>query len=196
MDYAEQRRQQGRETERRLMQAAWELMSEQGFDAVSVREICRAAGVTTGAFYHHFSGKEALLNRGYERMDAYIRRRVEEHPAPRAVDNLQTIFLSYAAFLEEESGGLTARFYQNLLSTRSTEMFDRSRFIYNDVEKYIRLAIEQGDVTGEYSPACLASFCVRHFRGIAIDWAFQQYAYSLGTQMREEFLFLQRLLRP
>ena len=81
MSYAEQRRRQSRETEKRLMQTAWELMSEQSFDAVSVRDICRKAGVTTGAFYHHFPTKEALLDRGYERMDDFIRARVEKSPA-------------------------------------------------------------------------------------------------------------------
>ena len=196
MDYAEQRKQKSRKTEERLMQAATQLMHERGFDAVSVRDICREAGVTTGAFYHHFSGKEAMLDRGYEQLDAYIRRRVEEQPSSRAVDVLQTIFLGYAAFLEQENGELTSRFYQNLLSSRSLDTFDRSRFIYDAVEKAIRRAVEQGDLTARYAPSYLASFCVRHFRGIAIDWAFHKYSYPLSEQMREEFQFLRELLRP
>ena len=80
MNYAEQRRQQSQKTEKRLMQAAWELMSEHGFDAVPVRDICKKAGVTTGAFYHHFPTKEAMLDRGYERMEDFIRARVEKAP--------------------------------------------------------------------------------------------------------------------
>lgn len=196
MSYAEQRRRQSRETEKRLMQTAWELMSEQSFDAVSVRDICRKAGVTTGAFYHHFPTKEALLDRGYERMDDFIRARVEKSPASRAIDNLRAIFLSYAAYMEQESGELTARFYQNLLSSRSLQAFDQERYIYTAVGRYFSQAVSEGDLTDRYPSAYMADFCVRHFRGTVIDWAFHKYAYPLSRQMESEFRFLCDLFRP
>jgi TetR/AcrR family transcriptional regulator, transcriptional repressor for nem operon len=43
-----------------LIQAATELMLRNGYVATSVDEICTAAGVTKGAFFHHFPSKEAL----------------------------------------------------------------------------------------------------------------------------------------
>lgn len=196
MNYAEQRRQQSQKTEKRLMQAAWELMSEHGFDAVPVRDICKKAGVTTGAFYHHFPTKEAMLDRGYERMDDFIRARVEKAPAARAIDRLRAIFLSYAAYMEQENGELTARFYQNLLSSRSLQAFDQKRYIYDAVGRYFTRAVSEGDLTDRYPSDYMAEFCVRHFRGIVIDWAFHKYAYSLSRQMESEFHFLCDLFRP
>lgn len=44
----------------RLVDAAHRLVRKQGFAGTSVDEICRAAGVTKGAFFHHFASKEAL----------------------------------------------------------------------------------------------------------------------------------------
>lgn len=49
-----------------LRRAARRLFGREGFDAVSVDEIAAAAGVTRGAFYHHFSGKEALFEQIFE----------------------------------------------------------------------------------------------------------------------------------
>jgi TetR/AcrR family transcriptional regulator, transcriptional repressor for nem operon len=43
-----------------LLEAATRLVRVQGFAATSVDELCRAAGVTKGAFFHHFASKEAL----------------------------------------------------------------------------------------------------------------------------------------
>lgn len=43
-----------------LLDAATKLVREQGFAATSVDDICRAAGVTKGAFFHHFASKDAL----------------------------------------------------------------------------------------------------------------------------------------
>ena len=36
------------------------MVRQQGFAATSVDELCKAAGVTKGAFFHHFDSKEAL----------------------------------------------------------------------------------------------------------------------------------------
>ncbi len=44
----------------RLLEAARDMIRARGFSATSVDEICRAAGVTKGAFFHHFPSKEAL----------------------------------------------------------------------------------------------------------------------------------------
>lgn len=44
----------------RLLEAAVDVIRRKGFAATSVEDLCRAAAVTKGAFFHHFSTKEAL----------------------------------------------------------------------------------------------------------------------------------------
>lgn len=44
----------------RLIAAAHATVRKQGYSATSVDQICGAAGVTKGAFFHHFESKEAL----------------------------------------------------------------------------------------------------------------------------------------
>lgn len=44
----------------RLLDAAVAVIRRQGFAGTSVDELCREAGVTKGAFFHHFPTKEAL----------------------------------------------------------------------------------------------------------------------------------------
>jgi len=44
-----------------LVRAARELFAERGYAAVGTEEVVRAAGVTRGALYHHFGGKQALF---------------------------------------------------------------------------------------------------------------------------------------
>lgn len=44
----------------RLLEAARDLIRARGFAATSVDDLCKAAGVTKGAFFHHFANKEAL----------------------------------------------------------------------------------------------------------------------------------------
>lgn len=41
--------------------ASWNVIAEQGFDAVTMRSIAAAAGCTTGALTHYFTDRHALL---------------------------------------------------------------------------------------------------------------------------------------
>ena len=43
-----------------LLDAAFALIRAKGYSATSVDDLCAAAGVTKGAFFHHFASKEAL----------------------------------------------------------------------------------------------------------------------------------------
>lgn len=50
------------ETKKAILQAAATLFSERGFDAVSIREIAKAAGCSHTTLYIYFADKEALLH--------------------------------------------------------------------------------------------------------------------------------------
>jgi TetR/AcrR family transcriptional repressor of nem operon len=43
----------------RLLEAAIDVIRAKGYAAARVEDICDAAGLTKGAFFHHFAGKEA-----------------------------------------------------------------------------------------------------------------------------------------
>jgi TetR/AcrR family transcriptional repressor of nem operon len=43
-----------------LLEAARDVIRTQGFAATTVDDLCRTAGVTKGAFFHHFDSKQAL----------------------------------------------------------------------------------------------------------------------------------------
>ena len=51
------------QTHENLLACAKKHFLENGFERASIREICKAAHVTNGAFYNHFEDKEALFRR-------------------------------------------------------------------------------------------------------------------------------------
>lgn len=54
-------REQMAENRRRILDVASMLFRDKGFDAVSVAEVMKAAGLTHGGFYGHFSSKDDLI---------------------------------------------------------------------------------------------------------------------------------------
>ncbi len=68
--------QRSEETRQRILSASEKLFAQVGFDAAGVSEICAAAGVSKGAFYHHFPTKlalfQALLDTWLAQLDAQL----------------------------------------------------------------------------------------------------------------------------
>jgi TetR/AcrR family transcriptional repressor of nem operon len=54
-------RKQVAENRRRILEAAGRLFRAKGFEAVTVAEVMRAAGLTHGGFYGHFGSKDDLI---------------------------------------------------------------------------------------------------------------------------------------
>ena len=50
----------GADVRQRLLESAFTLIREQGYASTSVEQLCAGAGVTKGAFFHHFRSKDAL----------------------------------------------------------------------------------------------------------------------------------------
>ena len=48
------------ETRNRLLDASLHAIRAQGYAATTIDDICAAAGLTKGSFFHHFASKEAL----------------------------------------------------------------------------------------------------------------------------------------
>jgi TetR/AcrR family transcriptional repressor of nem operon len=53
-----------------LVGAAMDIVRKKGFAATSIDDLCRAAGVTKGGFFHHFASKEALAVFGAQQWTA------------------------------------------------------------------------------------------------------------------------------
>jgi AcrR family transcriptional regulator len=60
---------------------AFRIFAERGFDAASMEDVARAAGITKASIYHHVPSKEALLARGLDRALSALFGVLEEGPA-------------------------------------------------------------------------------------------------------------------
>ncbi|MEG2053901.1 MAG: TetR/AcrR family transcriptional regulator, partial [Oscillospiraceae bacterium] len=56
-------------TKQKIIDAAVILITEKGFTATTIRDICTTADVSIGAFYHHFENKQALVASGFLMFD-------------------------------------------------------------------------------------------------------------------------------
>src|ERR1700753_2741684 len=84
----------------RLVLAAVDLFTEQGYDATTVAQIAERAGVTKSTFFRHFPDKRELLVAGQETLSTLLTEGIAE--APEGAGPLA----AFAAGLERASSAL------------------------------------------------------------------------------------------
>lgn len=91
------RAEQGRATRDQLIDVATGLFAEQGYEGTSIEEVLGTAGVSRGALYHHFAGKEALFEAVVRTVEDRILAGLAEvtRDAPDAVAALLTASLAW-----------------------------------------------------------------------------------------------------
>ncbi|WP_367924394.1 TetR/AcrR family transcriptional regulator [uncultured Ruthenibacterium sp.] len=157
-DYQERRRQQAQKTEQAILEAAMELCRQESFDKVSVRDICKYAGITTGAFYHHFRSKDELLSRGFTSLDVYMEQVLRGHESEPPEQRLRLILFSYASFMEDLGWELVARYYQHRLGQPDFHSIDPRRFTLQALLKCLTDAQSQKLLLTVQTPEWIAQF--------------------------------------
>ena len=85
-------------TKEKLLEAAKRLMLKKGFSATTIDEICEAAGVTKGSFFHYFENKEHLASSALEHYWFSLQKVVQDAPFQGEADPLKRLygFLDFA----------------------------------------------------------------------------------------------------
>lgn len=161
----------------RLLESAQDLIRAQGFAATSVDDLCKAAAVTKGAFFHHFASKEALgvAAAGFwaERTSDFFAAAPYHEPA-RALDRV----LAYVAFRKAIITGEMAEF-SCLAGTMAQEVHASSPDIRNACGRSIfgHTATLEADIE-----------TARRDHGITADWTARSLAHHTQAVIQGGFI--------
>ncbi len=133
MDTKKRKNMKPEERRSQLLDCAQALFFGKGYDHTTITDIMKAASVSKGGFYHHFSSKDELLLAVFERIveqAAVGLRPVAEDPGGTALERLKGIFderhrqmkqsatvgqvAAFDALHKEENAGLYVRFTRAL----------------------------------------------------------------------------------
>jgi len=119
----------------RLLDAAMKVIRAQGYAATTVDDICRAAGFTKGAFFHHFKSKEDLAVAAAAHFSQMAERLFGAAPYRQAADPLDRL-LGYIDFRAAIIAGPIPEF-TCLLGTMVQEAYDTNPAIRRACDTYI-----------------------------------------------------------
>lgn len=149
----------------RLLEAARDTIRVKGYASTSVDEICQAAGVTKGSFFHHFKSKEALGVAAAEYWAETTTAFFAGAPYHAPDDPLDRV-LAYVAFRKSIIAGELAEF-TCLVGTMVQEVYASSPAIRDacaasifghaaTLETDLRAAMRQRGISGDWTAESLA----------------------------------------
>jgi TetR/AcrR family transcriptional regulator, transcriptional repressor for nem operon len=164
-------------TKTRLLAAALDIIRAKGYSAATVDDICQAAGVTKGGFFHHFESKEALAVGAAAHFSAMADALFATAPYHDPSDPLDRL-LAYVDFRKAILRGDLPDF-TCLLGTMVQEAYDTHPPIREACDRYIRshaatlepdirAAMGTYGVQGEWTAASLALYTQAVIQGAFI----------------------------
>lgn len=146
--------QRSEETRARLLQAALSCFSRSGYEASGVAEICAAAGVSKGAFYHHFPTKQSVFLEllklwlaGLDANLAVVRARASSVPAA-----LREMALSARQVFADARGQLPMFLEFWTQATRDPAVWAVTVEPYQRYQSYFTALIREGIAEGSLRP--------------------------------------------
>ena len=171
-----------RNTKARIVNAAWKLFYEQGYEDTTVEDIIFESETSKGSFYHYFDGKDALLSSLSVLFDEQYEELMERPDLPEnSVDLLQ--YLNRALFETIEnrvSIDLLSRLFSSQLVTRGQRhLLDRTRTYYKLLRRVISEGQEKGEIRREFTVEEISRAYAMFERGLMYDWCLRGGEYSL-----------------
>lgn len=195
MDYQQRRREQAQATRQAILDAAVSLASQVGFEKLNIRDVCAKAGVTTGAFYHHFKGKDDLLNQGFASLDNYLESALAPYDTAPPMERLEALLKFYTQYMEELGWETMALYYTRRLADPTASSMSPRRYTLRTMEACLTELSRGRVLTPKYSPEWVADFFFRHFRGVVIDWILHRGGYPLWPKLEEDYRLFDLALR-
>ena len=135
--------------------------SEQGYDAMALKEICDEAGISLRTLFRHFKGKDAILAHGIEASEHRIGERLSERPRDEplleayryAIDEMLTEMTA-----RPKDARLTQRLLQEVPSIRAQYLVPSAEHQTDAMDE--ELARRLGRITGDGQVRLLRSILV------------------------------------
>ena len=135
-------------TRREIYGAAMRLFSARGFDAVTIEEICEAAGCAKATFFLHFVGKAALI----EEFNAHlVERLAAEMEAGRGCAETRLRRL-VAAFIAEYEANAPVMRQMAREFLNQPALMPAARAANRDIVDLVEQIVADGQAAGEFSP--------------------------------------------
>jgi len=182
------RQKQAIETRERIYNTAFRLMTENGFDNITVDEICSESGVSKGSFYHYFKSKDDIVIETYKIVDQQYSDEVME--LPEDMGSFEKILATVgfqAKYARKKGVAFVRQIYKSQLESGTDFFISEERPYFKILRITIEEGIKRGEIKSEFSAIELTRWIISFSRGITYDWCLHDGDYDIEKVMDTAF---------
>lgn len=178
------------ETKCKIVRIALELIKKNGFDNVTLNDICSAAEISKHTFYYYFSSKEDILLGFYELPhDLTSSRLTSILSAENNVEQYWQLQEPMIDFFVETGPEIMRRvMIANIMRDKGTFNTSKGK---SDLAKaqisIIKKAQESGEIHNSSEPMALFHSCIIQAMGSTVQWCISGGAFDLKNAIRGAF---------
>ena len=170
-----------------LFDRAMELFRKDGYDNVTIQQICKAANVTRNAFYYYFDSKEALLSSYFENIPNFTESLLADILAlPNDWEKLWFLYEAHLKLIESE-GLSICRAYLKINMDGNGDLLTKYYVSETVTIPLIRNCQNGGLILNNTEPSKLNYLAMRLIVGILLTWCCKNGEFDLIEVSREAF---------
>lgn len=178
--------QENHSTKDKILEVARNIAIEKGFENLTIRDICKEAKISIGAFYHHFSSKEELIDESFLIYDHDLGSRINQYDETNPLFSLKSLLLDQVEFVSSFPYKLVVEYYRAILASSSKGAINEERTYYRCVDHFVDLALRSGLFSLNYSKDYLTNYFIKHIRGNLIHWCMNPSSMDIVNQTSYE----------
>ena len=164
-------------TRNRILEAAEQCFARYGYDSTGVAEICKTAGISKGALYHHFPSKQAIFVEMFENwMEGFVVGMEQVRDGAASVPDAMLLMVKMTGLIFQSAAGQLPLFIEFLTkASREPETWKAAiapykcfRDFYADL---IRRGLEEGSLR-TVDPELTARIIVSFGAGLVMQGVF------------------------
>lgn len=168
---------QAQNTRNQVYKTAVELMSEKGFENITIAEICEEAGVSVGTYYNYFKSKNDILDEVFKLADDYFYNVVANHLKEGNSEDKIIRFYQYYVNYNVDRG---FDFIKHLFNVNNKIFIVKGRYMQTVLQNIIEEGQEKGEVCTEMTSEKIVEYLFIAVRGIIYDWCLHDGEYDLS----------------
>ncbi len=185
-------------TKDKIIDAAWNLFHEKGYEETTIEDIIAAANISKGSFYYNFNRKDELLDTLAIIFDKeYEKLKIKIKPNQNNFDKLLYMNFKMHEFIEKQIDVslLSSLYSTQLYAKGNSNLLDQNRVYY----KFLSEIIEEGQKQGEIIKSKSVREIVKYYslceRALISDWCLEKGSYSLAEYSKEYFPAMIQVLK-
>lgn len=163
------RQDQAIKTKLKITEKAMELFKNRPYDSVKVSDICEAANVSVGSFYHHFGYKGMIIIHCYNLIDELILEHFLKQTHDTFLASILWLNQSAATIITNLGYNFVCNGYRQLLVDDSQYTISADRLFHQKSYDLLLLAKENNELI-DTDLNLLAEHLNRTARGNIFDW--------------------------